>query len=394
MNQLTLNNHTLKKSLIFLMYIAIALLAISDSGIQLLILIEIGPGSRTLRLIAMWLLFAKVLLTRYTKKEFFIIAPISVLALYNYYLSGNVFCIYTILVIAASKDINYSVLFKTLFYSTLTTIVVLGILSFWEIGSPMQLTEDFGRGMIETRYCFGLHHPNIWHQAIGRCIIFACIGYYKQLNIIHLLILFIFNYFIYTLSVSRTGLIAISLVLILMIFYKYWGKLMHTLFVKICAFAGIVSVYGLYLYFTYDFATTWTLNAQLFNWKITNGRIQQALNFLESNPIKLFSSRFPDNGTLFDLGAYRLFYESGYLWAGIFFIAFFTLIIVSLKKHWDIIIPVCVYFIFCSLYEFDPVTRPTYNIIVFFLPLLIFKSTAGSFNNFMLSSQRKGNQAP
>ena len=117
MNYITKNSQLLKKYSIWLFYIAIALLAISDSGIQLLILIEIGPGSRTLRLIAMWLLFAKVLLTRYTKKEFFIIAPISVLALYNYYLSGNIFCIYTILVIAASKDIDYSVLFKTLFYS-------------------------------------------------------------------------------------------------------------------------------------------------------------------------------------------------------------------------------------------------------------------------------------
>ena len=94
MNYITKNSQLLKKYSIWLFYIAIALLAISDSGIQLLILIEIGPGSRTLRLIAMWLLFAKVLLTRYTKKEFFIIAPISVLALYNYYLSGNIFCIY------------------------------------------------------------------------------------------------------------------------------------------------------------------------------------------------------------------------------------------------------------------------------------------------------------
>ena len=61
---------SLKEISTLLVYIAVALLAISDSGIQLLILIEIGPGSRTLRLIAMWLLFAKVLLTRFSKKSF------------------------------------------------------------------------------------------------------------------------------------------------------------------------------------------------------------------------------------------------------------------------------------------------------------------------------------
>lgn len=394
MKDFTINRYSLEEISAFLFYMAIVLLAISDTGIQLLILIEIGPGSRTLRLTAMCILFAKVLLTRFSKKEFFILAPISILALYNYQISGNIFCVYTILVIAASKDIDYSMLFKILFYGTLFSVVLLGVLSFWEIGGPVQLTEDFGRGMIETRYCFGLHHPNIWHQAIGRCIIFACIGYYKQLNIFHLLILFVFNYFIYTLSISRTGLIAISIFLILMIFYKYLRKLMHTFFIKFFAFFGIISVYGLYVYFTYDFATTWTLNAQLFNWKVTNGRIQQALIFLIPNPIKLFASRFPDDGTVFDLGAYRLFYESGYLWAGLFFIAFFILIILALKKNWNIIIPVCVYFVFCSLYEFDPITRPTYNIVTFFLPLLIFNSTATKFDDFMLSSQRKRNQAP
>ena len=339
--------YSLKDLSALLVYLGITLLAISDSGIQLLILMEVGPGSRTLRLTAMWLLFAKVLLTKYTKKEFFILTPIIALALYNYYVSGNIFCIYTILVIASMKDIDYSIFFKVLFYSTLSSVIFVGFLSFLEIGSPTQLTQDFGRGLVETRYCFGLYHPNIWHQAIARCIVFGSIGYYKQLNIIHLLILFLFNYFIYTLSISRTGLLATWIFLILVIFYKYLSKLMHTFLIKLLALTGIISVYALYVYFAYDFAVNWTLNSQLFDWKITTGRIQQAIEFLSYYPIKLFSSRFPDDGTLFDLGAFRIFYECGYLWSGIFFIAFFILIII---------------------------TRPTYNIIVFFLPLLIFTS--------------------
>ena len=390
MNHFSINNESFKKISAFLVYIGIALLAISDSGIQLLILHVVGPGSRTLRLIAMWLLFAKVLLTRYSKKEFFLLVPVTLLALYNYTVSGNIYCVYTILVIACLKDIDFSVLFKVLFYSTLCSVIFVGILSFFNIGSPTQITQDFGRGIVETRYCFGLYHPNIWHQAIARCIVFGCIGHYKQLNIVHLLILLVFNYFIYTMSVSRTGLLAIWIFLVLVIFYKYLGKLMHTLFIKLCAFIGIISVYGLYVYFAYDFATKWTLNAQLFDWKITTGRIQQALGFLSYNPIKMFSSRFPDNGTLFDLGAFRIFYECGYLWAGLFFLAFFVLIIIALKNNWDIIIPTAVYFVFCSLYEFDPITRPSYNIIVFFLPLLLYSSLDKSI--FNVSSQRKENQ--
>ena len=393
MTQLFSDKKLLKNISLILVYIAAALLAISDSGIQLLILIEIGPGSRTLRLIAMWLLFIKVLMTRYTRKEFALLAPIAALALYNYTAAGNTFCIYTILLIAASKNIDYKILFKTLFYSTLSSVLFIALLSFGDIGGPVKQVEDFGRGAIETRYCFGLHHPNIWHQAIARCIVFGCIGYYQKLNILHLFILFVFNYFVYTLSVSRTGLLAVWIFLILIVFYKYLSKLMHTLFLKICAVTGMLGVYGLYVYFTVKLTGEYHYMAEMFNWKVTTGRLRQSVNYLSENAIKLFSSRFPDDGTLFDCGFFRLFYEGGYLWAGLFFIAFFTLILLAMKKNWDIIIPVCVFFVFCSLYEFDPVTRPSYNVVAFFLPLLVFDSTSKYFHTFMLSSQIKGNQA-
>lgn len=383
------NKFSIAKLTELLVYIGIALLAISDSGIQLLILIEIGPGSRTLRLIAMWLLFAKILLTRYTKREFFLLVPFTALALYNYTLSGNIYCVYTILVIACLKNIEFSRLFKVLFYSTLSTIIFVGILSFWEIGSPIQITQDFGRGLVETRYCFGLHHPNIWHQAIARCVIFACIGYYKQLNIIHLLILFVFNYFIYRLSLSRTGLLAISIFLILIIFYKYMARFMHTLFVKLCAVAGMLGVYSLYIYYTYKLTGEYHLRAEEFNWIIATGRLRQALNFLEVHPIQIFSSRFPDDGTLFDCGFFRIFYECGYLWAGLFFIGIFALVFLALKNNWDFVIPVVVYFIFCSLYEFDPVARPTFNVAVFLIALVIYGITSTDFVFFTAPSKKK-----
>ena len=194
-------------------------------------------------------------------------------------------------------------------------------------------------------------------------------------------------------SISRTGLIAISIVLILMIFYKYLTRFMHSLFVKICAIVCMVGVYTLYIYFTIKLAgPEYHLRAEEFNWLVATGRLRQSLDFLEFHPIQWFSSRFPDDGTLFDCGFFRLFYESGYLWSGLFFLAFFALIILAMKKNWDVVIPVCVYFIFCSLYEFDPVTRPTFNIAVFFMPLLMFKSTSDKFNIFMISSQRTRNQ--
>ena len=86
---------------------------------------------------------------------------------------------------------------------------------------------------------------------------------------------------------------------------------MHTLFVKICAVFGIVGVYGLYIYFTTELIGEYNLHADIFNWKIATGRLQQAVDFLSDHPIRLLASRFPDDGTLFDCGFFRIFYEAG-----------------------------------------------------------------------------------
>ena len=395
MSDFQIHNCSIKKVSALLAYLGIALLALSDSGIQLFILFVIGPGSRTLRLIAMWLLFAKVLLTRYTKKEFFLLAPITALAMYNYTVSGNIYCVYTILVIACLKDINYRTLFKVLFYSTLSAVVFVGIMSLFGIGSPVSITENFGREIVETRYCLGLFHPNIWHFAITRCIIFFCAAYYEKLTIIPIIALLLFNYFIYTLSASRTGLLAASAFLMMILFYKYFARLMHSIFMKICIILGVSGVYAVYIHFTKDLMNG-GLYGEIFNYKVTTGRIQQAIDFLATHSIKAFGSRFPDDGTLFDWGSLRMFYESGYLWAGLFFIGFFILIFLALKNNWDLIIAACVFFLLYGLYESDPATRPSYNIVVFFLPLVIysFKKPLDCFTHTVrLFSQKRENQS-
>ena len=164
---------------------------------------------------------------------------------------------------------------------------------------------------------------------------------------------------------------------------------MHTLFVKLCAVAGMLGVYSLYIYYTYKLTGEYHLRAEEFNWIIATGRLRQALNFLEVHPIQIFSSRFPDDGTLFDCGFFRIFYECGYLWAGLFFIGIFALVFLALKNNWDFVIPVVVYFIFCSLYEFDPVARPTFNVAVFLIALVIYGITSTDFMFFTTPSKKK-----
>lgn len=366
-------NSIWKKYSVLLVYLAAALLAVSDTGVQLLILNTIGSHSRILRQMAIWLLFFKVTGTRYTKREFLLLAPIAVLSLYNYTLCGNIYCIWNILIIAAMKDVDFSTLFKVLFYSTLTFLVTVSVLSLAGIGSAASITMDFGRGSVETRYCPGMYHPNIWHFAFARCIVFFALGYERYLKWYTLFALLAANFLAYRFTVSRTGLFAVTAFLIFLFACKYLGKLMHCIYMKAAIMGGLLAAFGVYLYFLYDYAVTGSRLAEYVNSKLTTGRIEQAVYYLSRNPIKLMGSRFPDDGTVFDCGILRMFFESGWLLAGIFVIAFLILLFFALKNHLDGVTATCIFMAMYSLYEANPATRPSYNIIVFFMAILLYK---------------------
>lgn len=367
-----MKNISWKNISLLLVYIAVALLAISDTGFQLLFMQYIGSNSSILLKIALTLLSLRLFTTRYNKKQFFIILPILALSLYNYRISGNIYCVYNILLIASMKDIDYPKLFKVLFYSTFAALLIIGLLSFMNIGGVVSITQDFGRGGIETRYCFGLYHPNIWHQAVARCIVFFSLGYERQLKWSHFLCLFLINWAAYYFSVSRTGFLAIFAFLLLMLLYKYAHKLMHHKIVKLGLFASTSCGYVLFSYLVYDFANNLTIHAQLFDMKLATGRLRHAAEYLTQHPVQLLGTRFPNDSTLFDCGFLRMFSESGYLLAGIFFLFLFTLLIKALKNNWGQVVSTTIFIFLYSLYEVHPLTRVPYNIIVFYFALLLF----------------------
>lgn len=363
-----------KKNSCILVYIAAALLAVSDTGIQLFILNTVGDHSRILRQLALFLVFFKIIGTRYTKKEFFILFPIACLSLYNYTLCGNIYCVWNILIIASLKDVDFFTLFKVLFWSTLGSLILIGMLSFWDIGGAFSLTQYFGREEIETRYCFGLYHPNIWHYAFARCIVYGVLGYRNKITWHSLSALFALNYIAYRFSASRAGFLTVSLFLILIFCYQYLGKLMHSLFLKVCTVVGTIAAFATYLYFLYAYVKYGNLTALLFDAKVTNGRIRHAIIYLRDNPIRFMGTRFPDDGTVFDCGFFRMFSESGWILGIIFAAAFLILLLLSLKNNWDHVTAACIFTALYSLYEASPASRPSYNIIVFFMAVLVYRN--------------------
>lgn len=357
-----------------LVYVAAALLAFSDTGWYLYAndYLNSYPTAILLRKIAFALLFIKIAGTRFSFKQFLLCGTIAGLAIYNYTLCGSITFLYSIVFVAALKDVDLSALFKILFFTTTGSLLLWGTLSLIGIGDVVSRTEVFGRGSIETRYCWGMHHPNIWHFAFARCILYFVLGFKHKLKWYSFGFLLLLNYLAYYFTVSRTGFLATSIFLLLTLLYQYLPKLIQTLPVKFVIPSGIISIYGLFLYFANDFIVNNSALSVLICKKLTTGRLTKAAMYLSQHPIRLFGSEFY-YGIIFDCGFLRLLYDNGYILGGIFFIAFFVLLILALKHNWGIVVAVCVFTALYSIYEIDPFTRPTYNISIFFMSLLLYK---------------------
>lgn len=362
-----------------LVYTALSCLAVSDTGYYFYMADYVGSHALLLRHLCLILLGIKVLGTRYTKKEFLILAAAAIPALYNYTVCQNATFIYSILVIAALKNVNLNTVFRVLFFATSASLLAFAVMSLYGIGDVVSITMDFGRGGIETRYCWGMHHPNIWHFAFARVIVYFVLGFKKHMKWYSYLLLFLINYIAYRFTVSRTGFLATSVFLLLMAAYRYLKKLMHSLPVNIAIITGIAAIYTLFLWCMKLLMTGASPFAEFVNNRITTGRISLAANYLSQHPIRFWGSDFW-YGTVFDCGFLRLFYDCGYLLGGIFFLAFFLLLFYAMKHKKGTVISVCIFMVLYSIYEIDPITRPTFNIVIFFLAALLYKDSYAKKN--------------
>lgn len=354
-----------------LVYTALALLAISDTGYFFFMIDYVGTHVFLLKHLCAALLSIKIIGTRYTKKEFFLLSAVMIPAIFNYSICRDDTLIYSILVIAALKEVDLSTVFKTLFFATFSAILFFGILSCLGIAGGVALTEDFGRGSIETRYYWGLRHPNTWHMSFARAIVYFVLAFRKCQKWHTCLLLLLLNYIAYRFTASRTGFLATSAFLLMVIACQYWGKIIYSAFMRVTLITGIAAGYGFFVYCMNALLSHPNEILNFINRKLFTGRISLAGSYLANHPIQFWGSHLYSD-VVFDCGFLRLFYRSGYLLAGIFFLAFFLLLYQAMKYKKGTVVSTCVFIALYSFYEIDPVTRPTFNIVIFFMAALVY----------------------
>ena len=307
----------------------------------------INPIEGRLFQITFLLFLVKVLLTRYTGKEYFVLFLFGILGAISYFTTERNEIVRLVMLIGACKGIDMKKCLKTVFFLTLAGCGALILLSMTGIYGNMLLTQDFGRGGSETRYVLGMGHPNALQCMVWALTTLFLYLYGEKLKWYHYLLVFAGNMGFFLLTGSKTSfLVSIAVIGIVFCMTNLKGEAMPKLrnagmiaMSALTAFSIGISVLiagKAYLVYNHDWFET-SDPETMFYVKLNNmltGRIRILTETVgwegAMSSWSMFSN--PENNAFFDMGWIRLFYWYGIIPGCIFVAVIFILLVYFYRK--------------------------------------------------------------
>lgn len=261
----------------------------------------------------------KILLTKYTRKEWITMILFGFIGLISYKVTQRNEILRIVVFIAACKNVDVKKVLKFVFYTTLAGCMFLVFLSVSGIYGRLALETDFGRGFIQTRYCLGLGHPNALHCMFMMLMLLGLYLYNDRMKWYYYIILSLLNYGLFVLTDSNTGVLMTFCTILGAIIIRYYKSLREKKWIYILGIivflaCVIFSVLAAESRFTkpnhYGFINSFITEVE----SHLNGRIIDlyygSVNQEGTTATWSLFSR-PENNYYFDMGFVRLFYWYG-----------------------------------------------------------------------------------
>ena len=279
----------------------------------------INPIEGQLFRITFLLAAGKVLITRYSRREWIWLLLFGVLGLVSYKATGRNEILRVVAFLAACKDVEIKKLLKYVFFITLGGCLLLIFLSVTGIYGELAWETDFGRGYVQIRYCLGLGHPNALHCMFLMLVLLGLYLYQERMRWYGYVGLAILNYGLFLLTDSKTGTMMAFCAILGAVLFRYIKGLEGKKW--ICA--GVMLLFLGCVIFSVLAADSrfaqpkdyWFENRLIGELEMhLNGRIQDLYYGSENREgttatWSLFSR--PENDYYFDMGFVRLFYWYG-----------------------------------------------------------------------------------
>lgn len=197
--------------------------------------------------VAFVLLCIKILFTKYNYRQAVIIILAGVLGTISYLTCRDEYVIRAVVFVAAAVGINMHRNLRIILYGTVIGTLLIILLALLGVCGEVVDIRNYGRGMIEARYCLGFNHANNVH-----CLLWYIISLFllirKRLSIYAIIVLFGLNVFLYYLTFSRTGVISVAVVLLGIGAVQYFGRIINRTVLLIISFIELVTALVLTMY--------------------------------------------------------------------------------------------------------------------------------------------------
>lgn len=312
----------------------------------------INPWEGKLFRLTFVLFCIKVITTQYSKKEWIAIAIAGILVSISYLVNDKDEVVRAAVFVISCKNIDVKKILKVVLDITLAGSVILFVLAASGTFGAMTMTANFGRGpfpgIVETRYCFGMGHPNAFQCMMYMMTVLCLYIYIERMKWYHFVLLFLINVITYHYTDSNTAILVIGATIIGAAIMKYvpilknlkWIYWLSAAFVlTLVIFSAVGSYTGRETQFMYDLD------------QVLNGRFQYA-HAIENARVEnwtLFSNR--SNTEFFDQGFIRLFYWYGIIPGIMYVLANLYLIYQSYQKRDYMLLIIVVGFSLFSMME-------------------------------------------
>lgn len=312
----------------------------------------INPWEGKLFRLTFVLFCIKVITTQYSKKEWIAIAIAGILVSISYLVNDKDEVVRAAVFVISCKNIDVKKILKVVLGITLAGSVILFVLAASGTFGAMTMTANFGRGpfpgIVETRYCFGMGHPNAFQCMMYMMTVLCLYIYIERMKWYHFVLLFLINVITYHYTDSNTAMLVIGATIIGAAIMKYvpilknlkWIYWLSAAFVlALVIFSAVGSYTGRETQFMYGLD------------QVLNGRFQYA-HAIENARVEnwtLFSNRL--NTEFFDQGFIRLFYWYGIIPGIMYVLANLYLIYQSYQKRDYMLLIIVVGFSLFSMME-------------------------------------------
>ena len=175
-----------------------------------------------------FLLFAvKILTTKYSRNEILFLGMVGMVAAVSYFVNTKDEAVRAVALVAACKDIDLRRLLKVVLCATIAGMAVLFVLSVTGIYGAVSVTADYGRGSgpldpyYETRYCFGMGHPNAFQGMLFMVSTLGMYLYAERMRLWHFLAVGLVGFVFYLFTDSNTGFIVLAAAVAGVMLMKY-----------------------------------------------------------------------------------------------------------------------------------------------------------------------------